>query len=210
MIAHTACSRLEPVPKLGPPMRMLAPAKRSSLSTKLRSSRHDEKRPLPKPVRSTRLSHSAGMIWSVSTSERSSGTAVPWTIWTACMRAPSRVREGEVAGDGGGGGDGGGDEVGAPAPALAALEVAVAGGRRALAGGELVRVHGQAHRAARLPPVEAGGGEHLVEPLGLGLVLHGEAAGHDERADARPSPAGPRPPWRRPAGPRCASWCSCR
>ena len=51
-------------------------------------------------------------------------------------------------------------------------------------GGELVGVHGQAHRAARLPPVEAGGGEHLVEALGLGLVLHRERAGHDERAHA--------------------------
>ena len=42
---------------------------------------------------------------------------------------------------------------------------------RPLADGELVRVHGQAHRAARLAPVEAGGGEHLVEALGLGLLL---------------------------------------
>ena len=62
MIAHTACSRLEPVPKLGPPIRMLAPVKRSSFSTKLRSSRQDANSPLPNPVRSTRLSHSAGMI----------------------------------------------------------------------------------------------------------------------------------------------------
>ena len=69
--------------------------------------------------------------------------------------------------------------MGAPAPALAALEVAVAGGGGALAGGQLVGVHGQAHRAARLAPVEARGGEHLVEPLGLGLVLHRERAGHD-------------------------------
>ena len=89
-----------------------------------------------------------------------------------------------MAGDGGGGGDGGGDEVGAAAPALAALEVAVAGGRRPLARRELVGVHGQAHRAARLPPVEAGGGEDLVEALGLGLVLHRERAGHDEGAHA--------------------------
>ena len=175
MIAHTACSRLEPVPKLGPPMRMLAPAKRSSLRTKLRSSRHDENRPLPKPVRSTRLSHSAGMIWSVSTSERSSGTAVPWTICTASIKRRSSGR--------------------AKWPAMA-VAAATAGETRWVRpprpwrpsklrllvdaerspDGELVGVHGQAHRAARLPPVEAGRGEHLVEPLGLGLVLHGEAS----------------------------------
>ena len=47
------------------------------MSTKDRSSRHCENRPLPKPVRSTRFSQSDGMIWSVSTSERSSGTALP-------------------------------------------------------------------------------------------------------------------------------------
>ena len=185
MIAHTACSRLEPVPKLGPAMRMLAPAKRSSLSTKLRSSRHDENRPLPKPVRSTRLSHSAGMIWSVSTSERSSGTAVPCTICTASISAPP------------------GPSGRAKWPAMA-VAAATAGETRWVRpprpcrpsklrllvdaarspGRQLVGVHGQAHRAARLPPVEPGGGEHPVEPLGLGLALHRERAGHDERAHA--------------------------
>ena len=68
-------------------------------------------------------------------------------------------REGEVAGQRGGRGDRGRDEVGAAAAALAALEVAVAGRRAALAGGELVGVHGQAHRAAGVPPVEPGLGE---------------------------------------------------
>ena len=37
-------------------------------------------------------------------------------------------------------------------------------------GRELVGVHRQAHRAPGLPPVEPGGDEHLVEPLGLGLA----------------------------------------
>ena len=76
------------MPKLGPATRMRAPAKRSSLSTKDRSSRHAANRPCPKPVRSTRLSQSAGMIWSVSTSERSSGTAVPLTMRTGSIRGP--------------------------------------------------------------------------------------------------------------------------
>ena len=102
---------------------------------------------------------------------------------------PLRLQEvggaGEVAGDGGGGGDGGGDQVGAAAAALAALEVAVGRGRAPLAGRQLVGVHGQAHRAARLPPLEAGGGEHPVEALGLGLRLHQAAS------RARPGPACP-------------------
>ena len=62
MMAHTACSREEPVPKLVPANKMVAPAKRSSLSTKLRSSRQAENSPTPNPVRSTRLSQAAGMI----------------------------------------------------------------------------------------------------------------------------------------------------
>jgi len=51
---------------------------------------------------------------------------------------------------------GGRDQMGAALVALPALEVAVEGGRAALARGELVGVHRQAHRAARLAPVEAG------------------------------------------------------
>ena len=50
--------------------------------------------------------------------------------------------------------------MGAAAAALAAFEVAVAGARRPLAGRQLVGVHRQAHRAARLAPVGAGGAEH--------------------------------------------------
>ena len=245
------------MPKLGPATRMLASPNCGRLSTNSGSSRHSEKRPAPKPVRSTRLSQSLGMIWSVSTSERSSGTAVPVMMMTGSIGQllvqvagvgegagdgggggdggghqmvrpplpcrPSKFRfeveaelgmiwsvstserssgtarpgddghgvpsvvapqsrsagVGEGAGDGGGGGHGGGHEVGAAALALAALEVAVAGGGGPLAGGELVGVHGQAHRAAGLAPVEAGGGEDLVEALGLGLVLHRERAGDD-------------------------------
>jgi hypothetical protein len=94
MIAHTACSRDEPVPKFGPPSRIVAPVKRSSLSTKLRSSRQAENRPAPKPVRSTRLSQAAGMIWSVSTSDRLSGTARPVTTRTASMVLLPRDRRG--------------------------------------------------------------------------------------------------------------------
>src|SRR6476646_6358783 len=55
--------------------------------------------------------------------------------------------------------------------ALPALEVAVGGRGAALARRQLVGVHGKAHRAAGLAPVEAGGLENLVEAFGLGLRL---------------------------------------
>src|SRR5215472_16731639 len=72
---------------------------------------------------------------------------------------PEGPHVGEMAGDGGGGGHGGAHQVGAPAAALAAFEIAVGGGRAALAGRHLVRVHRQAHGTAGLAPLEAGGGE---------------------------------------------------
>src|SRR5438094_875243 len=127
---------------------MVAPAYCGWFSTKSRSSRHSLNKPAPKPVRSTRFSQSLGMIWSVSTSDRSSGTAVPVITRIASMVSPSVLANwrhltaesavgcrqfgglvleifgaGEVAGDGGGGGQGGRDEVGPAAAALAALEV---------------------------------------------------------------------------------------
>src|SRR4051812_12841609 len=91
---------------------------------------------------------------------------------------------GEVPGDRRGGGHGRADEVGAAAGALPAFEVAVAGAGRALAGGELVGVHRQAHAAPRLPPLGAGLGEDPVEPLGLGLVADLLAPRDDQGADA--------------------------
>src|SRR3954471_19014925 len=73
----------------------------------------------------------------------------------------------------------------APAAALAALEVAVGGRSAALARGEDVRVHAQAHRAARGAPVEAGAAEDLVEALALGLRADLLGAGNDHRAHTR-------------------------
>src|SRR6185369_9869831 len=88
-----------------------------------------------------------------------------------------------MAGDGGGGGHGGGDEVGAAAFALAAFEVAVAGAGAALAGFELVGVHGQAHAAAGFSPFEAGFLEDAVEALSFGFAFHLAAAGDDHGID---------------------------
>src|SRR6185312_1560048 len=69
--------------------------------------------------------------------------------------------------DGGRGGHLRGDQVGAPATALAALEVAVGRRGAALAWLEDVGVHAQAHRASRHAPVEAGVAKDLVEALGF-------------------------------------------
>src|SRR5687768_1703173 len=97
------------------------------------------------------------MIWSVSTLLRRSGTPMPVWLVNFSMSEVLEVGGGrERAADRGGGGDGNGHQVGAPALALPALEVAVGGGGAALARGELVGVHAQAHRATRAAPLGAG------------------------------------------------------
>src|SRR5579884_3375058 len=155
------------MPKFGPATRIVAPAYSGRLRTKSGSfSRQLEKRPAPKPVRSTRFSQKAGMIWSVSTSARSSGAAVPVITRTGCISAQLRRRR-EGAGNGRRGGDGRRHQVRAAAASLAALEVAVAGRGAALARRHLVRVHAEEHRAAGGPPLEAGVAENAVQPLGL-------------------------------------------
>src|SRR3989304_1207902 len=55
-------------------------------------------------------------------------------------------------------------EMGAPAAALAPLEIAVGGGGAALAGRQPVGVHGESHGTARLAPFEPGGEKNLVQP----------------------------------------------
>src|SRR5947207_16029253 len=106
-----------------------------------------------------RLRYWAGMIWSVSTSARLSGMARPRTCSNFCMAVSSvlakRADIDEMAGDGGGRGHLRADQVGAPAAALAAFEVAVGGGGAALAGEEDIGVHAQAHGAAGLAPFVA-------------------------------------------------------
>ena len=167
--AQTACSRDEPTPKFGPAIRIVAPANSGRLRTKSGSfSRQDENKPTPKPVRSTRLSQSAGMIWSVSTSLRSSGSAVPvitrdWFHFPL-NRGWIRRRLGlEVTGLQASqtpnhrcrGGNRRRDEVSAAAVTLPALEVPVAGRGASLFRLELIRVHAEAHRATGRTPLEA-------------------------------------------------------
>src|SRR5215208_4112043 len=114
------------------------------------------------------------MIWSVSMWSGMRTDNGPVIVSIAFMIVLVLVPVADVdeaARDRRGGGHLGADEVRAAARALAALEVAVRGRRAALAGLQLVRVHGQAHRAALAAPVEARGGEDLVQALGLGLRL---------------------------------------
>src|SRR5690242_12497750 len=61
--------------------------------------------------------------------------------------------------------------------ALPALEVAVARAHRVLARRELVAVHRDAHRAARLTPFGPRGSEDVGQTLGFGLALDLVAAG---------------------------------
>ena len=109
------------------------------------------------------------MIWSVSTSARSSTVTAPATLRDGLHQLqsrmstkwPSMAAAAAICGR---------DEVGAPAAALAALEVAVRGRGAALA--RAARMSGFIPRHIEQPavaPVEAGGAEDLVEALRLGL-----------------------------------------
>src|SRR5690606_20785203 len=116
------------------------------------------------------------MIWSVSTLARSSGATRPvWVVKAFIVGSSSGFRQfayiDKMAGHRRCRGHRRAHQVGAATGALAALEIAVGGGRAMLAAAQLVRVHRQAHRAARLAPLEAGFDEHLVQALGFGLRL---------------------------------------
>ncbi len=89
--AQTACSRDEPQPKLAPATRTLAWSAPGWLRTNSGSSRQAPNRPGANPVRSTRLSQAAGMIWSVSTSRRSSARARPVTCWMPGVVFPAEL-----------------------------------------------------------------------------------------------------------------------
>src|SRR6478735_2984702 len=136
--AQTACSRLEPVPKSGPATRTEPSAYTGLLRTNDSSLRQAAKRPSSKPVRVTRLRYSAGMIWSVSTLLRRSGTPTPvWVVNVSMSVAPNGDGlevggRGERAADGSGRRDRHGHQVGATTLALTTLEVAVGGGGTAL------------------------------------------------------------------------------
>src|SRR5437764_2919813 len=111
------------------------------------------------------------MIWSVSTSPRSSTETLPWIRSIGSISPPVPDVD-EVALDRRRGRHLRAHQMGPAALALTALEVAVRGRGAALALGEDVGVHAQAHRAAGAAPLEAGGAEDLVKPLLLRLCLY--------------------------------------
>src|SRR5574344_2093507 len=116
-----------------------------------------------------------GMIWSVSTLARSSGQTRPVCWVKAFMAGPlGNVQFAyidEVAGNRGRGSHRLADQVSTPTGPLAAFEIAVGGGGAVLATTQLVRVHGQAHRAARLAPFKTGLDKDPVQAFGFGLGL---------------------------------------
>src|SRR5271166_829606 len=71
-------------------------------------------------------------------------------------------------------------EVSASFPALAAFEVAVAGGSAALLGREDVGIHPETHRAPRLTPLRACFLENLVEAFLLRGLLYGFRSWNDK------------------------------
>src|SRR6516225_10138439 len=71
------------------------------------------------------------------------------------------------------------DQVGPAAFTLAAFEIAIRDTRGAFTGKQHVIIHGDAHTAARIPPLETGIAENLVEPFLFSLRLDSARAGHD-------------------------------
>src|SRR5579859_371961 len=190
--AQGACSRDEPEPKLRPEISTLAPAYRGWFSTKSGfgepsgSTRQSKKRPFSKPVRAMLLRNCLGMIWSVSTSTRSSGEARPvWRVKGSISSVEVPISNiDEVSVDRRRRGHRRADQMGATALALAALKVAVRGAGAALARLQDVRIHAQAHAATGFAPLEAGVGEHAVEALQFSGHLHLVRAWHDHRPHA--------------------------
>ena len=192
--AHGACSREEPQPKFLRASRIVralvarlvehevrvsgvacpCPARRVEVAPGVEQVR-------PKPVRLIDFRNCFGMIASVSTLARSSGATRPFRTVNFSMPSSSSVTSTKC-------------------PAIAAA-AAIAGLTRCVRppapcrpsklrfeveaqrspGLEAVVVHAEAHRAARLAPLEAGVAEHLVEAFLLGLRLHQARARHHHR-----------------------------
>src|SRR3954468_21237814 len=77
------------------------------------------------------------------------------------------------------------------APALPAFEVPVGGGGTAFAWSQHIVVHTEAHRTARVPPLESRSGEDAIQSFALGSGLHLLRSRNHHRAHAgSDSPAG--------------------
>ena len=75
--------------------------------------------------------------------------------------------------------------MGAPALALTAFKIAVAGRSAALTRLKRVGVHGQTHGTAGLTPLEAGVLKNNVKPFVLGLLFNQAGARHHQGVDRR-------------------------
>src|SRR5260370_34206171 len=82
-----------------------------------------------------------------------------------------------MAREGGGGGHDRANEVRAAVFALTSLEIAIAGTGAAFVRRQDVGVHANAHAAPGIAPLEACGGENLVEPFFFRLRLYSSRAG---------------------------------
>src|SRR5579875_500535 len=122
------------------------------------------------------------MIWSVSMFGpiTAAGTARRRRNGsTSCLREePPDV--GQAAGHRGRSRHGGAHQVRPRPAALASDEIPVGGRGAALARLDEIAVHGDAHRAARLPPFQARILEDAIEPLAFRLALHQPGARHDD------------------------------
>src|SRR5262245_52071083 len=98
-----------------------------------------------------------GITESVSTLARSIGATRPSCRTNFSISVAPHVHE--MTRDRGGSRHRRADEVGARARPLSPLEIAVGGGRDAIARRCEIVVHAEAHRATRLAPLEAGLGE---------------------------------------------------
>ena len=88
------------------------------------------------------------------------------------------------AGNRGTGGEGRAHQMGASAPALAAFKVAVRGRSATFARREDVRIHAEAHGAARFAPFKASLYEDVVQAFRFGLCAYKSRARNDHGADA--------------------------
>src|SRR6266852_8357501 len=90
----------------------------------------------------------------------------------AALLEPPVANISEVPGDRGRRGHHWTNQMGAAAAALAAFEIAVAGGGATLSRTQNIGVHAQAHRATGFAPLETGVLENSVETFLLGRVFH--------------------------------------
>src|SRR5437667_11745365 len=74
-------------------------------------------------------------------------------------------------------------QVGAATTPLPALEVAVTGRGAPLARPQDVRVHAEAHRAARVAPFEAGLTKDRIQAFGFGLALDARRSWDDHSSN---------------------------